>query len=125
MAGTLLSVWAHLVAIFGWDPHLRVQNSWIVQLVLFGLLVPVIAELFLYRDTDHLLRSPRWMKRALYVLLAYYGLNFYIFLYWSVDHLSSRYTWQMFSSGWLLLFALAAVFYQVRFVEVNRYLRMH
>ena len=120
LLGLGISIWAHVSTLVGLDPGSLLQNLWMCSLVLFALLLPVGIDLFLSRNHLRVLRSPRWMQLSLYALLGYYGLNFYVFLYWSANHLDSRSTWQMFSSGWLLLFALAAVFYHVGFLESKR-----
>ena len=117
MAGIGISTWAHVEALTGTDPGARVRGFWIFQLVLFGLMIPLIVEMFAKRNPGQILRAPRWMRLTLSLFLVYYGLNFYVFLYWSVDHLDSCATWRMFSSGWLLLFGLTAVYYKVRFSE--------
>ncbi len=117
LAGLGISIWAHGETWLGIDPGRRFQHAWIVQLALLGLLLPLAFELFSKRDMVRFLRSPAWMRVVLYSFLVYYGLNFYFFLYWAADHLTSLATWRMFSSGWLLLFGLATVYYEVRFSE--------
>jgi len=119
LLGFSVSLWAHLETLAGIDPAARHRGIWIVQLVLLGLVLPILFEIFHCRNPFEILRSPRWMQVALYTLLAYYGLNFYVFLYWSVDHLTSCATWRMFSAGWLLLFGLAAVYYDLRFFALS------
>ena len=120
LLGLAVSIWAHVLTLIGFDPGSRVQGLWVCDLVLLALLLPVILDLFLGRSHLKVFRSPRWMQLGLYFLLGYYGLNFYVFLYWSANHLDSRSTWRMFSSGWLLLFALAAVFYHVGLLDSKR-----
>lgn len=115
--GFSFSLWAHLETLVGHDPSVRFKAFSIFQSILFALLVPVMFELFLTRKPCRVLRSPRWMRMLINIFLVYYAGNFYVFLYWSVDHLSSCATWRMFSSGWLLLFSLTAVYYRVRFTE--------
>lgn len=117
LIGLGISVWAHLEALSGVDPGGLLSDLWLFELLLLALLLPLAAEMVAKRNASEILRSPPWMKRALYVFLLYYGLNFYVFLYWSVDHLDSCVTWRMFSSGWLLLFAITAVYYKVRLSE--------
>jgi hypothetical protein len=90
---------------------------WALQILLLVLLAPVAVELFSTRNPAALFRSTRWMRIGVYTLLAYYGLHFYFFLYWSANHLSSQATWRMFSAGWILLFALVSVYYRVRSTE--------
>ena len=119
MVGFFISLWAHLEALTGRDPGIKFGAFWQFQLLLFSLLLPLIVELFSTRNPSRILRSPRWMKIVLYLFLAYYGLTFYVFLYWSVNHLNSSATWRMFSAGWLLLFGLTAVYYSVRFSEAK------
>ncbi|HEX4168322.1 MAG TPA: hypothetical protein VHZ55_22895 [Bryobacteraceae bacterium] len=117
--GIAVSLWAHLEALGGRDPDREVKEFWVFQLILFALLLPIVVEMFTRRD-QAIFRSPRWMRNVLYFLLAYYGVNFYVFLYWTVDDLSSAGTWRMFSAGWLLLFGLAAAYYRVRWEELKR-----
>ncbi len=117
--GLAVSLWAHLEAVAGIDPGSRFRYIWTSQLILFALLLPLLVELFRHNSGFEVLRSPQWMRRTLYALLCYYGFHFYLFLYWSADHVSSCATWRMFSSGWLLLFGIAAVFYRVRLWEAK------
>ena len=119
IVGFTISLWVHIEALAGVDPGVRFNAFWEFQLLLFALLLPPVFELFSTRDPSRIVRSSGWMKALLYAFLVYYGLNFYVFLYWSVDHLSSCATWRMFSSGWLLLFGLTAVYYRVRFSELK------
>ena len=53
-------------------------------------------------------------------MLAYYGVNFYFFVYWSSDNLSAAVTWRMFSAGWILIFSVAAAYYAVRLGEARK-----
>jgi hypothetical protein len=119
VAGLVVSFIAHLDALFGFDPGNQFRGFWIFQLILFIVFVPVMIELFRGRQPANILRSPRWMRVVLWLLLAYYGVHFYFFLYWSAIHVSSVSTWLMFSSGWLLLFFLAVVYYWVRYSELK------
>lgn len=119
LVGLAVSVWAHVESLLGIDPGSRLRGFWLFQLLLFGLMMPIATELFRKQPDGGILRSPRWMRVTLYVLLFYYGIRFYVFLYWSVDHLSSAVTWRMFSSGWMLLFSVAAVYYEVRYAEMR------
>jgi len=118
--GVAVSAWAHAETLLGVDPASRFPHFWIFQLVLFGLLIPMILEMFVKRDPFGFLRAPKWARNILYGLFVYYAVNFYVFIYWSVDNLSGRVTWRMFSSGWLLLFATAMVYYSVRFSDYRR-----
>lgn len=120
LSGVAISGWAHISSLAGIDPVSEFHGFAFFQLVLLGLMIPIAVELFSTKHVKRIVRSPRWMRIGLYSLLVYYGLNFYVFLYWSADHLDSSVTWRMFSSGWLLLFALSAVYYQVRFAESRR-----
>ena len=113
--GLAVAVLVHLATLFGIDPTVRFKGVWIFQIVLFFLLVPIMIELFRKKNHGSILRSPRWMTYSLYAALGYYALNFYVFLWWSVEHLNSRLTWRMFSAGWLLLFGISAVYYEMRF----------
>jgi hypothetical protein len=119
VAGLAVSFCAHIDTLFGFDPGSQFRGFWIFQLMLLILFVPMITELFRGGEPANILRSPPWMRVVLYALVVYYGVNFYVFLYWSSSHLSSVVTWRMFSSGWLLLFFLAAVYYRVRYCELK------
>ena len=112
-----MSAWAHFETLAGIDPGAKFRGFWLFQLILFALLLPMMVELFFLKNYAQILRSPRWMKFSLYALLVYYGLQFYFFLYWAADHLTSRATWKMFTAGWLLLFSMSAVYYAVRLSE--------
>ena len=118
--GLAVSLWAHLETLGGLDPDRQMAQFWLFQLLLLALLLPIAVEMFSRREHQEIFRSPRWMRNVLYALLAYYSLNFYVFLYWSVDNLTSAGTWRMFSAGWILLFALAAVYYRVRWEELRK-----
>ena len=118
--GFAVAMWVHLETLLGVDPQSRFPHFWIFQLVLFGLLIPMIVEMFVKRDPFRILRSPKWARNILYALFVYYAVHFYVFIYWSVENLNSRVTWRMFSSGWLLLFATAMVYYSVRFADHRR-----
>jgi hypothetical protein len=111
LAGLVVALCIHTETFAGIDPSTRSTHYWVVQLVLLFLLLPPIFQIFAKRSVARILTPPRWLRLVLYVLLCYYVLNFYFFLSWSADHLDSRITWRMFSSGWLLLFALTAAYY--------------
>ena len=117
LCGLAVALWAHIVALCGLDPGSLIHDFWLCQLLLSVLIVPIPVELVRKKSPEAVFRSPPWMRYVLYLLLAYYGANFYFFLYWSSDHLDASITWRMFSSGWLLLFALTAVHYAVRYQE--------
>jgi hypothetical protein len=119
LAGLGVSAWAHVLSLAGIDPGSLFRSFWLFQLILFGLLMPIIIELFHPQPAGGVLRSPRWMRMCLFALLGYYGANFYYFLYWSTNHLNAAATWRMFSAGWLLLFATAVVYYRVRYLEAK------
>jgi hypothetical protein len=119
LAGLAISVWAHVESLLDIDPASQLRGFWLFQLLLFGLMMPIAVELFRKQPDGGILRSPHWMRITLYLLLFYYGIRFYVFLYWSTDHLSSAGTWRMFSSGWMLLFSVAAVYYEVRSTEAR------
>jgi len=120
MGGIAVSLWAHVESLFRISPSSLFRHVWIFQLILFIILVPIVIELFRSKNSGNILRSPQWMQIVLYALLVYYGAHFYFFLYWSASHLSSAATWRTFSSGWLLLFSLSAVYYTVRLEESKR-----
>jgi hypothetical protein len=120
LIGIAISLWAHVVSLLGIDPGAHFRGFWVFQLLLFVLMLPIAIELFRRQPDGGILRSPRWMRRILFALLLYYGINFYVFLYWSSNHLSAAVTWRMFSAGWLLLFTVAAVYYRVRWVELRQ-----
>jgi hypothetical protein len=117
LLGLGMSLGTHVATLSGIDPGEQFRQIWLLQLILVALLLPIGVELLSKRNPYQILRSPPWMRRTLYLLLVYYGANFYVFLYWSADHVSSRVTWRMFSSGWLLLFAFTALYYSVRLLE--------
>ena len=115
--GLGVSCWAHVVALCGVDPRSKFPGIWLFQVILAALLLPVVVEVLARKNHLDVLRSPRWMRFTLFALLLYYGLNFYYFLYWSVENLRSSSTWVMFSAGWLVLFGLTTVYYWVRTTE--------
>ncbi len=117
LLGLSVSCWAHIVALCGIDPSSKFHGLWLFQVILSALLLPVAVEVLSRRNHLDVLRSPRWMRLTLGGLLVYYGLHFYFFLYWSVENLKSSSTWVMFSSGWLVLFALTTVYYWIRSTE--------
>ena len=119
MLGLAVSIVIHVIALLGVDPGSQLPLFWLFQLLLFVLLLPLIAEVFHKRDPAQLLRAPRPLRRILFALVAYYGINFYVFLFWSIDNLNSTVTWRMLSSGWILLLSLAAVYYHVRWSEAR------
>jgi hypothetical protein len=116
LLGLALSFWAH-VETWVSDAETELKDFWILHLMLFALLMPVAVEVLSRKSFSVLLRAPRPFRLTVYALLAYYALNFYFFMYWSVDHLTSAATWRMMSSGWLLLFSIAALYYRTRLAE--------
>jgi hypothetical protein len=84
-------------------------------MVLLALLIPIMIEIFRTRLAGiHLFPAAHWHKRLLIALIAYYTLQFYLFVWLASDHLESYITWRMYSAGWLLLFTLCAIYYSVR-----------
>jgi hypothetical protein len=89
--------------------------TWVVQLILLTLLIPIMIEIMRTRLAGiHLFPAPHWQKRLLVALIVYYTLQFYLFIWLASDHLESYATWRMYSAGWLLLFTLCAIYYSVR-----------
>jgi hypothetical protein len=119
LCGLAVALWAHIVALRGMDPGSLIHDFWLCQLLLSVLIVPIPVELVRKKSAEIVFRSPPWMRYMVYLLLAYYGANFYFFLYWSSDHLDAAVTWRMFSSGWLLLFGQTASYYAVRYLETR------
>lgn len=112
VAGVCVSIWAHVVSFMGIDPRTRFPRIWIVELALTFLLLPLVAAVFRRGIRQDPLRLSAWSWRVVYVLLAYYAFHFYLFVARASVELTSDITWHMFSAGWILLFALALVFYQ-------------
>jgi hypothetical protein len=103
----------------GTDPQVRFHDLWIVQLVLFFLLLP-LAWRVMRRGvkTDPFdISKRRW--RVLYGLLVYYAVHFYVFMAVAAQELRGEYTWRMFSAGWLLLFSLTSLYYWTRFRDTS------
>jgi hypothetical protein len=117
LTGLWVSLWAHVESLAGDDPGFLLRKFWAWQFVLFLLITPLVIEMLATKRVRELMRSPRWMRLAVYGVMLYYGVNFYVFLYWSVNHLDSSATWRMFSAGWLVLFSLTSVYYKVRLSE--------
>ena len=109
--GFALSLWAHGLTWAGGSPQAFFPDLWVLHLALFFLLVPLILEIVVRKNLSAGLRIAHGARIVLYSLLAYYCLNFYGFLYWSAEHLTSSATWRMMSAGWLLLFAIAGFYY--------------
>lgn len=117
LVGAGAAVWAHAVSMVGIDPQSLFHHLWWFQLVLVALLLPVIVRMLRKGVNHNPLGIPKRFQGGLYALLFYYGIQFYVFLMTASDHLSSDYTWRMFSAGWLLLFTLTATFYWARYAE--------
>jgi hypothetical protein len=117
--GVAVAAWMHLETLVGIDPGSQFDRYWIVQLILVFLLIPIVAEIMLTRNLFKVLQTPRWMRLILLILVFYYAFNFYLFIYWSSDRLDSRVTWRMFSSGWVLLFAVASAYYAARLPDAK------
>lgn len=105
---------AHIESVFGVDPRSTFKEMWTFQLLLLVVLLPLIIRIFRQRSFAHLLRPPRWLKLAIYAMLAYYAINFYWFLFWAAEHLDAAMTWRVVSAGWMMLFLLAIAFYDPR-----------
>jgi hypothetical protein len=112
LAGISVSVWAHVLSFMGVDPRLRFPRIWIVEITLTVILLPLVAVVFRRGIHEDPLRLSRLSWKVIFVLLAYYAFHFYWFIARASDELTSEITWQMFSAGWILLFALAFVFYR-------------
>jgi hypothetical protein len=111
LVGLAFALWIHTETFAGIDPSTRSTHYWVLQLMLFVLLLPPLFQVLAKRSIARILTAPPWLRVILNVLLCYYVINFYLFLSWSADHLDSRLTWRMFSSGWLLLFTFTAAYY--------------
>jgi hypothetical protein len=114
LLGLLASIAAHIEALFGIDPRNTFREMWTFQLALLVVIFPLIVKLFRKKSFAKLLNPSRRMKYLIYLVLAYYALNFYWFLYWAAEHLDSAMTWRVVSAGWVLLFLVATVFYEER-----------
>jgi hypothetical protein len=112
LAGIALSIWAHILSFIGIDPRTRFPQIWIVELTLTAVLIPLVVVLFRRGLHEDPLRLSRWSWRLIFVLTAYYAFHFYLFIVRASDELTSDITWQMFSAGWILLFAVAFAFYR-------------
>jgi hypothetical protein len=126
LVGLAVAFWVHTETFAGIDPSTRSTHYWVLQLVLFVLLLPPIFQILARKSVVGILTPRRWVRAILNVLLGYYVINFYLFLSWSADHIDSRLTWRMFSSGWLLLFGVTAAYYAgVRSVKAGPRVRYH
>lgn len=114
VGGLLASLTAHIEALFGHDPRDTFREMWAFQLVLIIVLLPVIAEIFRKKSFAHVLTPSRRMKHLIYLMLAYYAVNFYWFLYLAAEHFDAAMTWRVVTAGWVLLFLIAAAFYDPR-----------
>lgn len=114
VAGLLASLTAHIEAIFGRDPRHTFRDMWVFQLMLIIVLLPLMVDIFRKKSFAHLLTPSRRMKYLIYLALAYYTVNFYWFLYLAAEHLDPAMTWRVVTAGWVLLFLIAAAFYDPR-----------
>lgn len=106
-----VSLWAHIVALTGNDPRLVWHSIWVMQPLLLLVIAP-IGVIIMLRGVK---RDPFGVTHFIWNLqlglLVYYGIHFYLFFYRAQSVLRAAYTWQMFSAGWILLFALATAVY--------------
>ena len=111
VVGLFASAAAHIEALAGTDPRKTFKEMWVFQLLLLLVLVPIIIRIFQTKSFAAVLHPKRLTKFVLYALLGYYAINFYWFLFWAAEHLNASMTWRVISAGWVLLFAVAAAFY--------------
>ncbi len=109
--GLLISFWAQVVSLVGLDPRAFFPRIWIVEPVLTLVLFPLILTVFRNGVKRDPFDFPRRARLTLYTLLGYYVLHFYLFLYRASIDLKTSQAWQMLSAGWLLIFALALLYY--------------
>lgn len=112
--GILASLAVHIEAVCRIDPQSTFKEIWVFQLLLLVVLLPIIIEIFKKRSFTNIMHPHKWMKFLIYLVLAYYAVNFYWFLFWAAEHLDPTMTWRVVSAGWLLLFCVAAGFYEVK-----------
>jgi hypothetical protein len=112
LAGFSLSLWAHVVSFVGVDPRAQFPHIWIVELSLTGILLPLVVVVFRRGVHHDPLRLSRLSWKLIWALMGYYAFHFYWFIARASDDLTSDITWQMFSAGWILLFALGFLFYR-------------
>ncbi len=112
LAGLGLSLWAHVVSFMGMDPRTQFPRIWIVELSLTGILLPLVVVVFRRGVHEDPLRLSRLSWKVILGLTAYYAFHFYLFIVRASEDLTSDVTWQMFSAGWILLFALGFAFYR-------------
>jgi hypothetical protein len=112
--GIFSSLAAHIEAICGIDPRSSFRDMWIFQLLLLVVLIPIIIEIFRKRSFMNIMHPHKSMRVLIYIVLAYYAVNFYWFLFWAAEHLDPAMTWRVVSAGWVLLFCIAAGFYDAR-----------
>jgi hypothetical protein len=109
--GLLISLWAQVVSIAGLDPRQYFHRIWIVEPSLTVVVLPLALALVRNGIRHNPFELPRRPQIVLLWLLGYYVLQFYRFLYRAAVNLRSSDAWQMFSAGWIVLFALAMVYY--------------
>jgi hypothetical protein len=112
LAGLALSLWAHVLSFMGIDPRTKFPLIWTVELTLTAILMPLVVALFRRGLREDPLRLSRLSWKLIVILTAYYAFHFYLFVERASEELTSDITWQMFSAGWILLFALAFAFYR-------------
>ncbi len=112
LAGLGLSIWAHVVSFMGIDPRTQFPRIWIVELSLTFILLPLVVAVFRRGIHEDPLRLPRLSWKLILILTAYYAFHFYLFIARASEELTSEITWQMFSAGWILLFAVGFAFYR-------------
>jgi hypothetical protein len=109
--GLAISLWAQAVAIAGLDPREYFHQIWIVEPSLTGVVLPLASALVRNGIRHNPFDLPRRPLMVILWLLGYYVFQFYRFLYRAAIYLRSSDAWQMFSAGWIVLFALATIYY--------------
>ncbi len=109
--GLLISLWAQMVSLAGFDPRAFFPKIWIVEPALTLVLLPLILAVFRNGIKTDPLALPHRARVIVYCLLGYYAFQFYLFLYRASQDLRTSQAWQMFSAGWILVFALAYLYY--------------
>jgi hypothetical protein len=115
VAGIALSLWVHVEALAGMGRAHRLENILVCQSIMIVVFLPIFIEIVWTRDYRQILKPPRWGRRLLWALAAYYTARFYLFVYLAAEHLRAGETWGMMSAGMILAFGIAAAHYGTRF----------
>jgi len=119
VAGAGISLKANLESLAGSGWHRGSISFWTCQILLLTASLPIVAEVLWKKDYKQILDPPRALRKLLWALTAYYTGSFYFFLYRAPTDLSPAQTWQVFSSGMMLAFALAGAYYAGRFARTK------